>query len=302
MSVSKATGPRFLETHVAAKVRPATSERYRAALLPFCEWSVSEGFHPESAEEWDDILAEYVRAHPQLRRTKFADVVAGTEYFFSRLRHKLSWSHAILTGWAAGSTIRHTIPLGKGVSKLICTHFVTWGYARLGVAIVLQCHTGLRPSELLRLRREDFLFPEEEGFTRLERPLRISLGTRVGTKVQRPQVTLLDRKQVWLYQVMKVLKLCTPPGLLVFPFSYSTYRTLIKRAELQLNVVVGWTPHSPRAGFASDSRAEGWSFEELREAGRWSADSSLRCYLDIVGSSGVEVALIVNIFLVCQIN
>ena len=41
----------------------------------------------------------------------------------------------------------------------------------------------------------------------------------------------------------------------------------------------------------SDSRAEGWSFEELREAGRWSADSSLRCYRDIVGSSGIEVAL-----------
>ena len=57
MSVSKATGPRFIETHVAAKVKPATLARYRAALLPFCEWSVSEGFHPESAEEWDDILA-----------------------------------------------------------------------------------------------------------------------------------------------------------------------------------------------------------------------------------------------------
>ena len=47
---------------------------------------------------------------------------------------------------------------------------------------------------------------------------------------------------------------------------------------------VGWTPHSGRAGFASDCRAEGRPFEEIREAGRWQSDSSLRIYLDIVGA------------------
>ena len=44
-------------------------------------------------------------------------------------------------------------------------------------------------------------------------------------------------------------------------------------------------------GFASDSRTEGWSFEEIRETGRWVSDSSLRIYLDIVGSSGIGVSV-----------
>ena len=54
---------------------------------------------------------------------------------------------------------------------------------------------------------------------------------------------------------------------------------------------VGWTRRSGWAGYASDSRAEGISFEEIREGGRWQSDSSLRRYLDIIGASSIGVAL-----------
>ena len=53
----------------------------------------------------------------------------------------------------------------------------------------------------------------------------------------------------------------------------------------------GWTPRSPRAGFASDGAAEGTCFAELREKGRWVADSSLRVYIDVVAASKVGAAL-----------
>ena len=69
------------------------------------------------------------------------------------------------------------------------------------------------------------------------------------------------------------------------------YRSLMKKVESRLGLSVGWGLHSPRAGFASDSRAEGWAFQEIREAGRWASDSSLRTYLDIVGATNVSVSL-----------
>ena len=187
--------------------------------------------------------------------------------------------------------MRHTVPLGKGVAKLIMVHFASWGFLRLGIGVILQTETGLRPSELLRLRPEDFLFPEEEGSNLRVRPLRIGLGIRGGTKVKRAQFVLLDKRCWRLVRVLRVLKLSTPQGLLVFPESYSTFRLLLRRVEAQLGLSVGWTPHSGRAGYASDSRAEGVPFEEVREQGRWQSDSSLRRYLDIVGASSIGVSL-----------
>ena len=291
MALSRLTGPRFLEPHQRDKVSAVTLEKYKKELVPFTEWTIANRYAPETAEEWDDLLVEYLYGQPHLTRGKFNSLVAGVEFFFQRLKGKLSWSHGVLSGWETGASVRHTVPLGKGVSRLILTYFANWGYTRLGIGLVLQTETGLRPSELLRLRPEDFLFPEEEGAKLGTRPLRIGLGIRGGTKVKRAQFVLLDQRCWRLVRVLRVVKMMTPVGLLMFPYSYTTLRTLLRRVEAQLGLNVGWTPHSGRAGYASDSRAEGISFEEIREGGRWQSDSSLRRYLDIIGASSIGVAL-----------
>ena len=285
------TGPRFLEPHLRQRVSEKTLKKYRDEILPFSVWPLERQYHPETAEEWDDLLVEYLYCHPALSRAKFSTLVAGVEFFFQRFRNRLSWCHGVLSGWETGAQVRHTVPLGKGVAKLIMVHVVSWGFLRLGIGVILQTETGLRPSELLRLRPEDFLFPEEEGSNLRVRPLRIGLGIRGGTKVKRAQFVLLDKRCWRLVRVLRVLKLSTPQGLLVFPESYSTFRLLLRRVEAQLGLSVGWTPHSGRAGYASDSRAEGVPFEEVREQGRWQSDSSLRRYLDIVGASSMGVRL-----------
>ena len=59
--------------------------------------------------------------------------------------------------------------------------------------------------------------------------------------------------------------------------SYEQYRRLLNKclAELDLGHV-GWSPHSPRAGFASDLIVRGCGFDKTRELGRWSSEQSLR--------------------------
>ena len=54
---------------------------------------------------------------------------------------------------------------------------------------------------------------------------------------------------------------------------------------------MGWTPHSPRIAFASELVAAGVRFTEVRERGRYIADSSLRTYIDVASAAGISAAL-----------
>ena len=56
------TGPRFLEPHLRQRVSEKTLKKYRDEILPFSVWSLERQYHPETAEEWDDLLVEYRRA------------------------------------------------------------------------------------------------------------------------------------------------------------------------------------------------------------------------------------------------
>ena len=46
-----------------------------------------------------------------------------------------------------------------------------------------------------------------------------------------------------------------------------------------------YTPHSPRAGWATQLRLSGTPFSEIQERGRWKNASTLRVYLDAVAAS-----------------
>jgi len=285
-------GPRFVDPCQLARVRPLTVERYREAASLFVEWADGFGFKPSTAEEWDDLLVEFRFSQASaLSRPKFTQVVSAVEFFFPRYRGKLAWAHAVINGWTAANPIRHTVPMGKAPAKLVGAHFSAWGRGRMGVGIILQSLTGMRPSEMLGILPEHVLLPEEQGSSLDVRPASIVLGPRLGTKVKRPQVVLLGPALADLVHILRLLKRLTPPDCPLFPYALPTYRAWIKRAEAALGLSVGWAPHSPRAGFASDSRAEGWSFQEVREAGRWQSDSSLRTYLDIVAASQIAVSL-----------
>ena len=83
----------------------------------------------------------------------------------------------------------------------------------------------------------------------------------------------------------------TPPGRRLFPYTLEQYRKWLKWAEARLGVAVGWSPHSGRAGFASEGRAWGRSFTELREEGRWISDSSRRIYVDVATAAKISAGL-----------
>ena len=151
-------GPRRLDEHQVQQVQPATLERYRRAARSFLAWLDMHGLVASSAEEWDDLLVEF-KVDTCPTRSAFLQLVAAIEWVFPRHRGRLAWSHAVLTGWATGDTVRHAAPLCEALATLIAVHMAARGAPRLGVGLLLQVHCGLRPGELLALRPEDISLP-----------------------------------------------------------------------------------------------------------------------------------------------
>ena len=259
-----------------------------SAALAFTSWAADLGYQPDAADEWDDLLFEFKQAHPHLTRPKFLQIVASIEFFLPKVKKNLPWAHACLCGWHKRSTVRHTIPLTPKPAKLVAIHMALRGKRRLGLGVILQTTTGMRPSEMLHILPEHVLFPEDQGEgTNSSLPIVIALGVKAGTKSGRAQTVMIRPEHRELWAVLKNCRDQTPPGMFMFPYTIMTYRSELRAIEKTMNIRVGWGPHSPRAGFATEGRLNGVPFEEIREGGRWLSDSSLRTYLDIVTAASV---------------
>ena len=283
---SPAHGPRALDVHHGAKLRPSTHARYRAAAGKLVVWLKQNQFSPNSAGEWDDLLVEW-KSDSDLRKSDFEAAVAAVEFLMPHLRGKLSWTRAVLAGWASAHVARHTVPLCRGPAHLLACHLAADGHPRLAAGLVLQRELGLRPSEMLDLRCDNVTLPEQVPALRGRPRAVLALGTRASTKAKREQAVVL--RDPVLLGVLRWAAAMAVGGRL-FPYSYAQYRKLLARGEVSMGVEAGFTPHSPRAGFATDSIAEGAGFIETKEAGRWVCDSSLRVYLDIVGAAAIATA------------
>jgi len=280
----------YFDPHLAARVKPVTIGNYQKAAANFSSWAARHFEDLNSEEQWDAALAAFSR-DPDVQVTKamFTSTVAAVGFYFPRYRGRMATSKAILDGWGMMEPTRHTVPLCKTPAKLLACHMVSRGKPRMALAIVLQTHTGLRPGELLAVEPSHIVFPDEAGAEFSKTPVVIALGVKAGTKVKRAQVAKIFYKDAVLAAILRMCRDATPPGCRLFPFTQTALGDELKLLDALLQFDARWTPHSGRAGFATDSRLEGMSFEEVREAGRWAADNSLRTYLDVQAAANVLV-------------
>ena len=266
------------------KVLPSTQRRYRDSLRPFVVYLIDNEFAPEHPHEWDDLLMEFKNEH-QPRRAAFEALVAGLEFAMPHVKGGLGWSRATLSGWAISAPVKHTVPLLRAPCRLLACYIAADGRPRVGAGMVLQRELGLRPGEVVGLYPEDVALPETlaagSGFVRAI----VSLGTRKSTKAKRVQ-SVVVRNPLIIGLLRWMLHVCVRESSLM-GCSYDTYRKLLLSAQKKSGLDSGYTPHSPRAGFATESIAEGIDFVSVREAGRWLSDTSLRVYLDLVGAASL---------------
>ena len=284
------TGPLRMDPHAELRVRAATRTLYQAAAAEFTAWLADNFLTPSSAEQWDDCLIEYKNdPDVELSKTHFLYTISAVEFFFPRYKGGLKMSKAAIAGWEKSEPGRHTVPLDKTMAKLVGCHMSARLRHRMGVAVILQTHAGLRPSELLALQAEDVSFPWHSGESYLQRPTLLAIGVKRGTKSGRTQVSKIMPRDWDVAEVLARVVQNTPRGCRLFPFSAATYRNEIRLIDQFLGIQAGWTPHSPRAGYATDSLSAGVPFEEIREVGRWAIDASLRRYLGEVSAAHTHV-------------
>lgn len=188
--------------------------------------------------------------------------------------------------WRAAVGTNHTPPLGKPWVYVVALEMANQGCPRGGALLVAQYHHCLRPSEGLGLRPSSVLFPEMAFH---QRHGLLMLGRKSGTKAGRPQ-GVKSEHPIAIALLRRLVETADSDAPLA-GLSLSQYHTRLKHAMVATGLdAINWSPHSPRAGYASDAVSEGIAFDALREFGRWQHDQSLRTYLDIVLVAGGEIA------------
>ena len=155
---------------------------------------------------------------------------------------------------------------------------------------MLQWIYGLRPSEVLNLKGGHLLPASLYSPDGRTEPI-VLLGLGRTTKAGRCQYVIAKSQYTpWANLITTAFKSTTSDAALLSNIhSVQAYNILIKRAAQKLGLAAAYSAHSPRAGWATTMRTLGMGFLELREMGRWTCDSSLRIYLDIVGAENLAL-------------
>lgn len=275
---------------LAARVQPTTLKVYQKSLGVFLEWARRHGRSVGTAVELDDSLCEFLVAE-RLSRSTFAVVVAAAEFAAPQIKGDLRLCGAYKRALNVNSDIHHTRPLPTPAALLIGLQLLRRGQPRLALALLLQLQVGLRPGELVGLRRADFLLPEEQLSEAPRWVIRLgSCGRK--TKAKREQAVSWDEKRCpQLGRALRQVLEATPVEGRVFDTTYGRLRSALAAASRDLGLPVTFTPHSGRSGFATESVAAGTSPDVVRQTGRWGSEVSFRIYIDLAAAAAVETSV-----------
>ena len=264
-----------------ADLRPASRKQYINALDRFFLWAKQHSVEIATRAQVDKAFYRYLDL---CSRHQGSLLLAALLKAYPPLRGFLPWGAAKLKVMGVLLPVFHHPPLpwqlAVGMAYALCRLNLPFR----ALTLLLQWCLGLRPSEALNMQYDDFYLTEATQCAALMAFLR--LGSRRSTKNRRPQVARVragDFTTAWLFRL--VLRFVRRGAWVCDIRSYPAYAYTFRRALLWLQLPLSWTPHSPRAGWASWRWAHGHDFVSIREDGRWTSDTSLRIYLDTVSAA-----------------
>ena len=259
--------------HVNSILRD-TYERYQRAVEKFEIFLLVNDAAPSSAAELDEWLVLF-RREASLTRSQFEVTLAGIQFVAPRLKGKLPLAKKVVKGLVIEYPAKHAFPMLSRSARFIASKMAAEREHRLGVS-------GLRPSEMLGLREHDIIRPSEFVPRYVLR-----LGTNVGTKVGREQTAFFDPEQdpVLAMLLFRLLRATPEQGQLA-ACSYDHYRRVLARHSACLGV--RYSPHSCRAGFATEAIIKGEAPTLVQRRGRWASEASFLVYVDVATALQVE--------------
>ena len=133
----------------------------------------------------------------------------------------------------------------------------------------------LRTCEALRVEASDIIFSSE-----YVKQTTIRLGK---TKNGREQASILERGSLAERMPRVLVRCCRGRSAPFFCFgSYALLHKSVCKFRLHYGLTIELTPHSLRAGGATDDKLCGKSLTEIQDSGRWESLSTCKTYIDIV--------------------
>jgi hypothetical protein len=277
------------------KVTTQTWTVYRQALLGFVVWCASIQRCAADLDEIDELLAEWAElCRP--RKQQFVMTVSCIELVLPDCKGNLPWAHAIIAGTAISNPSLHRVPMPEAAMLVLAADLWQCGDRRMAAGLYLQWSKGMRPSEMLKVEHEHVTLPSSSTFVGSQHAI-VTLGARTGTKLKRPQAVIF-RAQVDQFAIafLTWLMATAQPGGCLVGLTYGQYAYRLQKACRKLGLP-RYTPHSPRAGWATHQVLLGRDFVSIREEGRWTVDASLRVYLDVLSSASQQNAPALGQFL-----
>ena len=276
--------PRRLDGHHEQSVSAVTVGRYKKHLADFVQFLRREQLNPSTREELDAHLVSFKNSG-NITRSKLEQTISALEFFVPQIKGAFKWTKRVLAGLVTAAPVKHTLPLCAMHAKFVAAMLTGQALFRLAAGLLVQTRTGLRPSELLNLRESHVMLPKP-GMPRFV----FRLGAAKSTKVCREQVTFLDwDRDLQVSQLLLRLLRATGTDQLLFPYTYEQYRVSLAQVCENASLSICFTPHSPRAGFATDAVTDGWDTAKIRQIGRWASERSFHTYIDVVAASQVQV-------------
>ena len=278
-------GPLGWNHHAWTGLRETSAKDYADAVQQFVQWAGPRGLPLHYPAEIDRAVVAYASDH-RLARAKLETLIAALKRALPSVRRNMVWAEDTAKRLKMLSPPVHKVPMMRHVAIALGHRLAITGMSRAGALLILQFCTGLRPGEVLALQREDLVAPRahlNNGNAV------IALGRKRGTKAGRPQFVIVRAAEDPVaIAIVSAFARTTKPGCRLTSLDYNGYYKLLTSGLRDLGLSqIKYTPHSPRAGWATAHRLSGLSFQEIQERGRWSCASSLRIYLDAVAASTV---------------
>jgi len=265
-------------------LKPSTRKIYCKALAPFVHFLAVHDADPQCPRELDRWVVRWWKVDEHRHPGTLERLVASMERVLPQLKSRMPYTRAHLARARMRHPTNHTRPMPLALLIVIALQLHGMGYPRVAGVLLLQWAFGLRPGEALSSIVDDLVVPRRGARDTV--PV-IMLGRRShGTKAGRPQFALGDLALTpWLDIVLRRFLAATGRhAQLSAVATVNEYGRLLAKACRQLAIDPVFSPHSPRAGWATYCRHHGIAFQEILERGRWTNPASLRGYIDIVGS------------------
>lgn len=258
-------------------VAPPTKRRYLKMVSHFYSWLIRHGYYINSGRSVDKRLCQFIH---RLYRKGYGKSDADSVYYGVRMtlpqyRLSLPRSHAAINGFHRLTPGVRRPPIAWSVALVIAKWMVSNGYFRYGVAMIVGFDCFLRIGEIRGIHKSDVAF---QGDLRMGDDIPdVFIHLRHTKTGDHQGVPVLNEHAIILLRA--VVTLTKHDDDLLFPFSSSSFNSLVKRASAALGITVPFTSHSLRHGGATRYRLLGWRIDDLMERGRWSSSKSVRRYI-----------------------